>query len=236
MPTQVHAVPAANTILTPLPRVSGFIRQVTHDVRNGLNSIDLQAAYISELISDQETLEEMRRLRGIVQNTARQLQALSGNFWTPTPNFVTYNGRILVEDLQDRLAKNYPEPAKKVAWTVELQDEAVSVDIEMLFGALIRLFENAFQFAEADGTIAAHAFTEGDRFVLELEESKKTVPSDPEQWGREPFVSTRRGGYGLGLFRARGFMAVHSGELDIVHDSGSALLRTRVSLPLAPPA
>jgi K+-sensing histidine kinase KdpD len=208
---------------------------VTHDVRNGLNSIDLQAAYLAELISDAESKEELTRLRSLVQNTARQLQALSSNFWTSGPNFVTYSAKILVEDLQDRLKKNFPEKAGHIDWTVDLAEEVVSVDIEMLFGALHRIFDNAFLFTKPDERIAAHARIEDDRFVLEILEPKEAVASEPSTWGEEPFVSTRRGGYGLGLFRARGFLAVQDGELHIVHDSGRALLSTRVSLPLARP-
>ncbi len=219
----------------PLTRVANFIRQVTHDVRNGLNSMDLQAAYLAELVTEEEASEELRRLRGLIQTTARQLQAISGNFWTGNPSLITYSARILIEDLQDRLARSFPEKAGQVQWIVALTDEAVSIDIEMLFNACTRLFENAFQFAEPGAKISAHAFSEDGRFVLELREPRPSVPSDPAQWGLEPFVSTRRGGYGLGLFRARAFLAVQSGELKIVHDSGRALLLTRVSLPLAPP-
>jgi K+-sensing histidine kinase KdpD len=222
--------------LIPLPRLSGFIRQVTHDVRNGLNSIDLQAAYIAELITDGETQEELSRLRGLIQSTARQLQSLSSNFWTGTPNLVSYSAKILIEDLQARLAKTFPKEAGNVAWTVELDDEPVAVDIEMFFGALTRLFENAFGYAEPGGSIAARAIVERERFVLELLETKTTVPSDPSKWGLEPLISTRRGGYGLGIFRARGFLGAQSGDLQIMHDSGRNLLVTRVTLPLAPPA
>src|SRR4051794_8712883 len=129
----------------PLPRIAGFVRQVTHDVRNGLNSMDLQAAYLNELITDPEAVDELRRLRGLIQTTARQLQAISGNFWTGTPSLVTYSARILIEDLQDRLKKTFHEYAEKwgkIAWQVELAEESVAVDIEMFFGAVTRLFEN----------------------------------------------------------------------------------------------
>jgi K+-sensing histidine kinase KdpD len=222
-----------------LPRIAGFVRQVTHDVRNGLNSMDLQAAYLNELISDPEAIDELRRLRGLIQTTARQLQSISGNFWTSTPNLVTYAAKILIEDLRDRLKKTFVESAgklEKIEWKVELGEESVSVDIEMLFGAITRLFENTLNFAEANGRVTARAFTERGRFILELSESKSQAPAtDPETWGEDPFVSTKRGGYGLGIFRAKTLLSVQSGELQISYDSGRNLLVNRVSLPLAHP-
>src|SRR5947208_519401 len=114
----------------PLSRISGFVRQVTHDVRNGLNSMDLQAAYLNELLTDPEAIDELRRLRGLIQTTARQLQSISSNFWTSTPNLVTYSVGILIEDLRDRLKKTFAESAEKlekIVWKVDLADESVAV-------------------------------------------------------------------------------------------------------------
>jgi K+-sensing histidine kinase KdpD len=140
-----------------------------------------------------------------------------------------------MEDLQDRLQKTFPEKALHVSWSVDLGEETVAIDIEMFFNAVTRIFENAFQFADPEGTLEVRAFAEGEEFVLEVRQTKSSVGSDPASWGEEPFVSTRRGGYGLGLFRARGFLAVLGGALHISHDSGSNLLLSRVTLPLAPP-
>lgn len=223
------------SVAVPLPRIGSFVRQVTHDIRNSLNSLDLQAAYLQELIADPEAVEEVKQMRAMVHASAKQLQALSSNFWTGSVNLVNYQASVLIEDFQSRLQKLYPNDAAKVNWQVELGDESVPVDIEMFFGALQRIFENAFQFAETGAEIKAHVFTEPGRFVLALAESKSTLASDPSHWGREPFVSTRRGGYGLGLFRAQSFLAAQDGDLQFTHDSGRALLTTRVTLPLAHP-
>src|ERR1700743_2983004 len=100
---------AAPVEAVPLPRIAGFVRQLTHDVRNTLNSLDLQAAFLLEVVSDPEALEELRRLRGLLQVSARQLQAVSGNFWSSSPNLIEYSAPILVEDFQARLLKNQPE-------------------------------------------------------------------------------------------------------------------------------
>ncbi len=217
----------------PLSRVATFIRQVTHDVRNDLNSMDLQAAYAVELNTDPEAIEEVRRIRQLIQQTAKRLQALSANFQLTQPNLVTYSAKIFVEDLRDRLTKTFPEQMPGVEWKVSLGDEMISIDIEMVFGALVEIFRNAFQFREAGQPILASVFVSNGRMVLELDEGKAAVASDPATWGKSPLVSTRRGGYGLGLFRTRRVLEVHGGEITASHDSARARLTTRVSLPLA---
>jgi len=42
--------------------VAKFVRQLTHDVRNGLSAIDLETAFIAEIATDEEVLAETRKL------------------------------------------------------------------------------------------------------------------------------------------------------------------------------
>ena len=219
----------------PLSRIATFVRQVTHDVRNNLNSLDLQAAYVTELISDPEASAEVKRIRALIQTSARQLQALSANFQNSSVNLVTYTARILVEDLKDRVLKTFPEEAPKVTWEVELKEETLEVDVEAFFGALMELFRNAFQFKVEGQPISVRASEEKGFFVLELTEGKPAPATAPETWGTEPFVSSRRSGYGLGLFRVRRAIKAHGGELSIFYDSTRAVLGSRVVLRLATP-
>ena len=227
------SVPDSNEPVIPFSRVGSFIRQVTHDVRNNLNGMDLQAAYAVELITDPEANEEVRRVRQMIQQAAKQLQTLSSYFQLPQSNLVSYSANIFVEDLRDRLTRIFPEQMPSVEWKVSVGEEMISVDLEMIFSTIAEIFKNAFQFREAGQPILASVFGENGRVVLEVEEGKTTVPSDPSTWGREPFVSTRRGGYGLGLFRARRILELHGGEIVASHDSARARLTTRVSLPVA---
>lgn len=221
------------TLQIPYPRIAAFVRQVTHDVRNNLNSLDLQAAYATELITDPEAAAEVKRLRAIIQTSARQLQALSANFQSSTPHMVTYQASILIEDLRDRLAKTFPETAGDVTWNVELGDEQVEVDVEMFFSAVTELFRNAFQFRGNGGKIDVYVGIEEGQFELEICEKKPAPATPPEHWGEEPFVSSRRSGYGLGLFRVRRSVSAHRGTLSFSYDSSRTVLKSRVALPVA---
>jgi signal transduction histidine kinase len=228
-PTQTES----DAVAVPFTRVTGLVRQITHDVRNVLNNIDLQTAYLQGIITDSEVTPELKRLRAMVSESAKMLQALSARFWLAKPNFVTYEATIFFEDLQMRLAKLLPEQAVDIHWTVKLGKEAISADIEMLFRGLIEYFQNAFQFREGQNPIEARVGVEKGRLIIEIIESKSSVPSPPETWGCEPLVSTRRGGFGMGLFHARHVLAVHEGTAVATFDPAEKRLRTRVSLPLA---
>ncbi len=71
--------PAAETAsVPPVPwtRVDKFIGQMTHDIRNGLNALELQLTLLGELSADAEVMSEVKALRGLLLNVTRQLQAI----------------------------------------------------------------------------------------------------------------------------------------------------------------
>jgi two-component system nitrogen regulation sensor histidine kinase NtrY len=223
-------------VAVPFERVAALVRQLTHDIRNGLNTLDLQASYLQELVTDPEALPEVKRIRTMVSGTAKMLQAFSSTFSLGEAHPVTYSAQIFVEDFRARLAAVLPESATEIGWTETLDQHAIAVDIELIFRAFSEFFKNAFHFREKGREeIAAHAFADGESFVIELRERKAALGSPPETWGREPLVSTRRGGFGMGLFHARRILAQHQGEVKFSFDPAAEVLTTRLSLPLAPP-
>ena len=68
-----------------------FIRQLSHDLRNHLNAIELQSAYISELERDDELKSEIKRLREMISGLTSALHSLSKavSEVKPNPDFVS---------------------------------------------------------------------------------------------------------------------------------------------------
>ena len=222
-----------DTVLVPFDRVAAFVRHFSHDVRNTLNAMDLQTAFAVEIATDPEVVEELKKVRSMINQSARMLQGVSNNFWLNEPNLIEYSARILVEDLRDRMSRLLPEHTAQIEWTNDLQEEKIAVDLEMLCSATGELLKNAFHFGEPGHRVAVRASVADGQFALELREPRKSVASPPESWGREPLLSSRRGGYGLSLFHARAILKAHAGDIAITHDPVAALLLTRVSLPVA---
>jgi nitrogen-specific signal transduction histidine kinase len=229
-----NAAASTEGVMVPFERVTGLVRHLTHEIRNGLNTIDLQAAFLQELVpADGEAAPEIKRVRTMITSTAKMLQAFSATFSVAEPHPVTYSAKMLVEDFRARLDKLLPDKAPQIEWTIELGEETISVDLEMIFRAFMEVFKNAAHFYEKDQPISTRVFAKGGRLILELSEGKSAVPSPPESWGSEPLVSTRRGGFGMGLFHARRIFAVHQGRIESTFDPAARQLTTRLSLPLA---
>jgi nitrogen-specific signal transduction histidine kinase len=224
--------PKPAELLIPFDRVAKFVRQFSHDVRNHLGSMDLQAAYLAELISDPEVAVELKKLRGMISTSAKALQQTTSYFWVPQLQTLTLPVEIFVEDFRQRLQRLLGADNTRLEWGVCLSAQEIALDLELLFGALAEIFRNSLFFHQGTGPIQVSVRTEGSRLEFELRERLDVVDSPPESWGMEPLLTTRLGGYGLGLFQARQIVSRHGGEVHFIHYPERAELLSRISLPM----
>src|SRR5436305_9810227 len=88
-----------------------FVRQLSHDIRNNLNAVELQSAYLAELAQDTEMKNEIQRLRGMISEIGTSLQRLTAGLSMTTPNLIPYPAADFVEDMKQKLAKELGENA-----------------------------------------------------------------------------------------------------------------------------
>ncbi len=215
-----------------MPRLVNFVRQVTHDVRNGLNAIDLQAAFLTEIAGDGEVGEELVKLRRMVSHVTRDMQELSGHFAELRPVTMEYPVQEFLQGLKEAVEVEFETQAKRIVWEIKLENEEMEMDYTLLTNALLELTRNAIYFREGDQAIHFTAWNEKENVVFEVRQSRSQPVTGADQWGREPLVSGRRGGYGLGLFYVRRIMDTLGGELDAGYDAKSGELKVRLILPM----
>jgi len=233
MATEESNQPVQAPIDVPWSDVVHFLRQLSHDLRNQLNAVELQSAFLTELATDAEVKEEIKRLRQMVSKCASSLQKITVRVGAVNPNVTPYRVSDFVEDIRAKVTKDFPEMAAKVEWDVSANDAQINVDPQLLQEALLELFQNAFQQPEAAPSLLFIAATENGSLALSLHEPKTTFDLPTENWGREPLRRVNRGHYGLGLNRARDIIEAHGGKLDARYDPQGAKLVTRISLPLS---
>jgi signal transduction histidine kinase len=221
--------------MVPFERVAKFIRQLTHDVRNGLSAVDLEAAFIAELVDDPEASVEVRKLRPMVANIARMLREISHNFQPVTVHRMPWRASTFFEELQTRLLKQFPEETAGDGLHMEsrLADETIDIDLDQLAKAIAHIIGNAFQFRREGTPVSLTAFSEPAQVIFEVREPKEAFESQiaPQDWGLEPLLTTRSGGYGLGLFQTRQILSAHDAKLETEYRRG--VLITRIVVPIS---
>jgi len=208
-----------------------FVQQLSHDLRNHLNAIELQSVYISELDGGAELKGEITRLREMISGLTAVLQKLTG-LGEVKPNLISYRASDFVEDLRKTIAHEFPKESAEITWDIQTGGAMLNVDPQLLQQAFSEVFANAFQHERGKGALIAAARIEGKRFVFTLREPKARFESSTENWGREPFRTITRGHYGLGLNRVRVIMEGHGGEMRAEYDPKGSTLLTTLTLPL----
>src|SRR5947207_6895418 len=229
------ALPENRSDLLSVPWIDTvrFVHQLSHDLRNHLNAIELQSAYISELDSSAELKGEIKRLREMISGLTAILQKLARGLGEVKPNLISYRASDFVDDLRKAVTHEFPKESAEITWDIQTGSGMLNVDPQLLQQAFSEVFANAFQHDREKDALIAAARIDGRRFVFTVREPKARFESSTENWGREPFRRITRGHYGLGLNRVRVIMEAHGGELHAEYDPKGSTLLTTLSLPLA---
>ena len=211
-----------------------FVRQLSHDIRNNLNAVELQSAYLAELATEGEMKTEVQRLREMISQIGISLQRLTAGLSQANPNLISYPAADFIEDLKPKLAKEFPDNAAKMTWDMQLKDATLQIDPQLVQQAFLELFGNAFQHERNIKSITAKAYIDNNRFVFELREPKARFELSTENWGREPLRNVSQGHYGLGLNRARSIAEAHGGDFRAEYDRKTSTLITTLTLPVFP--
>jgi K+-sensing histidine kinase KdpD len=224
-PTGSLAVPWTDTVR--------FLRQLSHDLRNDLNAIELQSAYIGELTQGKELTNEIKRLREVVSGLNTTLQLLARAVGEVKPNVIAYPAAEFLADMRMQIERNFSKQNHEITWDVQLQDGMLNIDPQLLQEVFVELFVNAFQHDRGNGALVARARISDGRFLFSLHEPKAVFSSDTQNWGREPLRNVRQRHYGLGLSRVRAIVEAHGGELQAQYDPKAATLVSTVTLPVS---
>ena len=217
----------------PWADTSHFIRQLSHDLRNDLNAIELQSTYISELEKTEELKGEIKRLRQMVSNLASTLQHLSKAVGEIAPNPIPYRASDFIEDLRSHIEHDLPKESAEITWDIQLGDAMLNIDPQLLQEVFSELITNAFLHDRGKGPIIAAAKIADARFLFTFHEPKSRFDSPTQNWGREPLRKTTQRHYGLGLNRARAIVEAHGGKLHAQYDPNVSALITTLTLPVA---
>jgi len=211
------------------PRLTQFIRQHTHDLRNELNGLELEATLLADLVPGGEAAESVARIRQQIRRFAADMHRLAAKFIGPKPTRALYSARDLFLIWQDQLAALDPAPA--VQWSEAPGTGQVNVDAAELADVFRELLANAQHFGTG-APLSAAACVEDRQIVFELREPKD-APLETAGWGSAPFASMRHGHYGLGLWDVQRTITANGGEVQRRFAQDVMELNTTLRFPIA---
>ena len=122
-------------------RVVKIIRSHVHDVRNHINSLDLETMLLGELISDPEALGSLARMRSQLAQLEATMKGLVYRFAEPQPIEVTADALL---QLWKRQVAPLEDPAHAVKWSVPAAATAVNLDAQAIAAVMRELLVAAW--------------------------------------------------------------------------------------------
>lgn len=202
-----------------LAAVGKMAAQITHEVRNPLTAIGLNAELLADEFagpdSEAQTLaraivKEVDRLTNITEQYLRFARL-------PQPRFE----RADLNDLLRSLLQFAGEELRTRGVTVEAQLEPglvpMMIDDNQVRQALLNLVRNASEaMADSDGEmrlVVRSRRVGSDAVAVDVIDSGPGIAEDARRQIFEPFFTTKKGGTGLGLALALEVMTRHGGKL-----------------------
>jgi len=210
---------------------------LAHEIRNPLNSINLNLELLDEDLADHES--DARSSLVTTRREVGRLAKLVSDFLIyarPTdPIMETISVRALLNDVCEFLHAEATSTGVHLRVTAEIPDVTVVADEGRLRQVILNLVLNAIQ-AVADlkaerRVVELSAITTEAEIAIAVTDRGDGIADEHLSRVREAFFTKRRGGSGLGLAIAERFAEVHGGrvELENMKPNGFA---ARIVLPV----
>ena len=226
-PTQT---PDPNAPDLPWPTFIRVLRRLSHNLRNHVNTAELEAAFVQEITDDSEVRASLIRLRRSLGKVADECDQLLSRVAEPLPELIELSADELFQAVRQESERRSGSAAPVIWEWLAGAPVVLSVDPDLTYRIVRELLDNAARHRlAADRPIRVRAEAKNATFELEVIEPKSGA-METGPWGLHPFTSTEPGRYGLGTWAARRWATAIGAKLDRRYDEEQSALVTRLTL------
>jgi signal transduction histidine kinase len=215
-----------------LALVGQMLAQITHEVRNPLNALSLNAELLAEEVTrlPEERQSEAADIVQIMSAEISNLEEVTEHYLSLVRRPAPLPGQHNPSDVVHGVAKLLQEELKRAQVSLEIHgeiQETIEMDDGQLRRALLNVVRNAVE-AKAE-TVQIHMQLNTHHLEIQVDDDGEGM--NPEQIARasEPFFSTKAAGTGLGLAITRQILEDHGGGLTL--EALEKGCRVRLTLP-----
>jgi two-component system, NtrC family, sensor kinase len=223
-----------------LAAIGRIAAQTTHEIRNPLSSISLNAEELSErlreLPGDQRDgaaaalcdaiVREVDRLAAVTEEYLRYARV-------PKPQVARLDLNDAVRDLLDFVRPELLSASVRLEQKLDPDLPSVIADAAQIRQVLLNVVRNAREAMPSGGAVSVATRTVDGAVAVDVRDTGPGI--DPARLARifDPFFTTKERGTGLGLALAQEIAREHGGELTCVSSPGNGTIFT-LRLPAAP--
>ena len=210
-----------------LAAVGKMAAMITHEVRNPLSSIGLNAELLEEELAALNAGAEARQLCAAIGREVDRLTAITEEYLTfarlPTPRLAAASVVALVDDLARFVKDDLATRGVELSVTHADGLPPARLDEGQIRQSLMNLVRNAAEAVSGRGGGHVWIRTTADAAGVVIEVADDGPGIAPELRDRlfDPFVSTKDGGTGLGLALSHQIVRDHGGALTVTSPPGA---------------
>ena len=216
-----------------LAAIGRIAAQITHEIRNPLSSISLNAEELGERLRDgpqaalcDAIVREVDRLAAVTEEYLRFARL-------PKPQPVRADVNEAVRDLLDFVRPELKAGGVQLEQSLAASVPEVLVDVGQLRQLLLNLVRNAREAMPAGGALRVSTALAAGFVAIAVQDAGPGIPPERLQRIFDPFFTTKERGTGLGLALAQEIAQEHGGQLTCQSALGAGTTFT-LRLPAAP--
>ena len=198
---------------------------VTHEIKNPLNSLSINAQMMMKALSKElgpessvhETAThikyEINRINNILEEFVKFAKF-------PEPQFYDNDINQVILEVVDLTSESAKELGVTMNLSLQNDIRTFKFDARQFKEILINLFQNAFKAMKADGVLEIETTTSGDDLIIRVTDNGEGIPGKNIDNIFSPFFSTREGGMGLGLSIVQRIVESHGGKISCMSEVG----------------
>jgi putative PEP-CTERM system histidine kinase len=191
---------------------------VVHDLKNAVSALSLLSRNALDHFDDPEFQRDALRT---LAKTVERMRALMGRLASSSPSsklrFAELELPALLQELAEPLVAG-----KRIAVVMQLDPvPPILADREALEQALQNLLTNAVEAMGGEGRITLRSEMRNGQVACVVSDTGCGIP--PEFLQKSlfvPFQTTKKGGWGLGLYQAREIVTAHHGQMTVQTEEG----------------
>ncbi len=212
---------------------------ITHELRNPLSSVNLNAEMLKDALVDQGIDPHDPDVMPLLETIIDEVDHLSDiteeyliYARLPSPDLETQPLDSILEGLVD--FHHWQWEQEQIAIDLTTPDDPILIhaDAQQLRQALLNIVQNAVEVSSPGDTIAIAIDSDDDHALVHIRDQGPGMSDEVVQRLFEPFFTTKTSGTGLGLPMTQEIIEQHQGDLHVTSSPGRGSTFT-IQLPLA---
>lgn len=222
-----------------LAAIGRMSAHVTHEVRNPLASIGLNAELLEAMVKEGgmtgRSLDEAQALSRAIGREVDRLTAITEEYLRfarlPRPELAAEDIGELLESIGGFVRRDLELAHVSLTVSIPSKLPRALIDRDQIRQAILNLVRNGKESMPEGGTLRLSAEIEGERLVISV--GDQGIGIKPENLDRifDPFFSTKLTGTGLGLALCHQIVTEHGGQIRVRSELGQGS-EFRIEVPL----